>query len=293
MRFIEAQATSVLKSFEPPHQSLPASLYHYTSGQGLLGILDSGDLNCTNLLYMNDSSEMDYGRAIVRRTCEDLRAVSPAVQPFLTHLLRNIEQPDFHYYVTCFCEKPDLLSQWRAYGGQAAGYSLGFDTDDLRTVLPEYSELVRVIYDRVEQERRVRAAIEACVLVAEQCCAAYSAHQRLRDSMTRWAAIASNQIGRFIARMKSDAFGEEHEWRAVIMRFSFDTTGVRFRLAASGIIVPYYPWRFKKQGVKAVRQIQHGPTVNSTLAVRSLGLLLENLGYQDVSLKASSIPLRG
>jgi hypothetical protein len=26
-----------------------------------------------------------------------------------------------------FCEKPDLLSRWRAYGAQAAGYSVGFD----------------------------------------------------------------------------------------------------------------------------------------------------------------------
>jgi hypothetical protein len=293
VRFVEVHGTTILKSLNPPPENLPAALYHYTSGQGLLGILDSGYLNCTNLLYMNDSSEMDYGRAIVRRIAEDLSPISDGVQTFMQYLLRNVEQPDFQYYVTCFCEKPDLLSQWRAYGGQTAGYSLGFDADDLQTVLPEYSELVRIIYDPVEQERAVRALLQSCVGVAEECCAAYRAHQRLEDAMTRWAAISSNQVGRLITCLKSEVFAEEHEWRAVIIRFSFDTSGHRFRLAANGIVVPYYPWLFKKQGVKAARQVQHGPTVNSTLAVRSVGLLLETLGYRDVTIRALAIPLRG
>lgn len=293
VRFVEAQGAGVLKGMRASWEDSPGTLYHYTSGSGLLGILDSGTLNCTNLLYMNDSSEMDYGRSIVRRIASDLPAPSDAVEPFMRHLLRNVEQPDFHYYVTCFCEKPDLLSQWRAYGGQAAGYSIGFGADDLHSVLPDYSELVRVIYDLAEQERTVRAVLQSCLAVAEQCCSAYRAHARLEDSMARWAAIASNQVGRLIARMKSAAFAEEHEWRTVIMRFSFDLAGCQFRLAGNGIVVPYYPGLFKKQGVKAVRQIQHGPTVNTLLAVRSLGLLLESLGYRDVSLKGSAIPLRG
>jgi hypothetical protein len=93
--------------------------------------------------------------------------------------------------------------------------------------------------------------------------------------------------------MKSAAFAEEHEWRAMIIRFSFDTAVIRFRLAANGMVVPYHPWTFKRDGIKAVRQIQLGPTVNSTLAVSSLGMLLHNLGYQDVGVKGSSIPLRG
>ena len=81
--------------------------------------------------------------------------------------------------------------------------------------------------------------------------------------MARWAAIAADGLGRLMVRMKSDAFAEEHEWRAIIIRFSFDTAVVRFRLAANGVVVPYHPWLFKRDGVKAVRQVRHGPTVNS------------------------------
>ncbi len=293
VRFVEARGRATLRTCSGPAVEAPAALYHYTSGQGLLGILESGVLHCTNLLYMNDSSEMEYGRSIFRRIARDLTPSSPMVQLFLRHLLSDVEQPDFQYYVTCFCERPDLLSQWRAYGGQAAGYSIGFDSDDLQTVLPAYSELVPVIYDPARQQESVCALLEACVRFAGECAEAFPAHDRLPDSMARWAAVSANEIGRLIARLKSEAFAEEHEWRGVIMRFSFDTSPCSFRLAANGVVVPYYSWSFKREGVKAVRQIQHGPTVNSVLAVRSLGMLLNNLGYRDVSLKASAIPLRG
>ena len=294
VRFVEAHARDVMQGVKTESDELPGALYHYTSGQGLIGILGSGELHSTNVLYMNDSSEMDYGRSLLNGVGDDLRpVVSAALRPFFDRLLKTLETPDFHYYVTCFCAKPDLLSQWRAYGAQAAGYSIGFDADDLHTVLPEYSQLVRVLYVPAEQHRAVRHALKAYLETAQQCCDAYADHQRLEDALTRWNGIASNALGRLVVRLKSEVFAEEHEWRAIIVRFSFDTAKVRFRLAANGIVVPYLPWLFKKEGVKAVRQVQHGPTVNSALAVRSLGQLLYNLGYNDVNVKGSAIPLRG
>jgi len=147
VRFIEG-ATSPLHRLlaTESEDTLPGVLHHYTSGQGLLGILGSGQMYCTNVLYMNDSSEMDYGRELVAQILHDQRQYWPeAVRRCLDRIPLMLEQPDFQYFVSCFCEKSDLLSQWRAYGAQAAGYSVGFSTDDLVTVLPEYAELVRVI----------------------------------------------------------------------------------------------------------------------------------------------------
>jgi hypothetical protein len=292
VRFIEREVQRP-QGVPTPSDELPGLLHHYTSGHGLLGILSSGEFHCTNVLYMNDASEMDYGRTLVLKWIDDgLERARPDVAPYLTRIARMIEQPDFQYFVCCFCEKPDLLSQWRAYGAQAAGYSIGFSTDDLMSVLPEYSELVHVVYDPSEQQRMVRGALRRYVELAERCTAEYAGHERLDDALVRWAAAASNGLGRLIARMKSDAFAEEHEWRAVIIRFGFDTQGVRFRVTGNGMVIPYLPWTFKREGYKAVRQVRHGPTVNPTLAVQSVGGLLFNLGYRDVKVSGSSIPLR-
>ena len=294
VRYVEEEVRKVFPAVVPetPDDD-PLLLHHYTSGHGLLGILKSDEIHCTNVLYMNDSSEMDYGRALTRQVLEDSRAqVPPAVAPYLTRISRMIELPDFQYFVSCFCEKSDLLSQWRAYGMQSGGYCIGFAAEDLRAVLPEYSELVRVIYDPLAQQKVLGRALRHYLRAAEECCARYAAHQRLDDALTRWANAASNGLGRLIARMKSQAFEEEHEWRVIIIRFSFDTAHVGFRVAPSGIVVPYLPWRFRKEGIKAVRQVRHGPAVNPALAVTSLGVLLRNLGYRDVSVTGSAIPLR-
>src|SRR3954447_3391849 len=45
---------------------LPRSVYHYTSAAGLFGILDSGVLRGSNFAYLNDSSEIRYGEAVVQ-----------------------------------------------------------------------------------------------------------------------------------------------------------------------------------------------------------------------------------
>lgn len=294
VRLVEAEVRKVLPDVvqEDP-DSDPPLLHHYTSGHGLLGILDSGDVHCTNVLFMNDASEMDYGRALARQVVDDSREkVPPLLAPYLARISRMLEMPDFQYFVSCFCEKADLLSQWRAYGMQSGGYSIGFAAADLREALPEYSELVRVIYDPAVQREALRRALARYLSTAETCCAHYAAHQRLEDALTRWANAAANGLGRLVARMKSQAFEEEHEWRVIIIRFSFDTGHVQFRVAPNGIVVPYLPWRFRKEGVKAVRQVRHSPAVNPTLALASLGVLLTNLGYRDVKIVGSAIPLR-
>ncbi len=271
----------------------PVLLYHYTSGSGLFGILNSGEVYCTNVLYMNDASEMDYGRGLTSNLLDDAAGSVPEpVRRLLPNIRRSLEMPDFQYFVSCYCEKADLLSQWRAYGAQSAGYCVGFAAEDLRRVLPEYAELVRVVYDPAEQEKMLRHAFRHYLGTAEHCCTEYAGHPRLEEALDRWAAATSNFMSRLIARMKSPAFQEEREWRAIIIRFTFDQGRVRFRVTPGGVFVPYFPFFFKKDGVKAVREVRHGPTVNPTLAIRSMGGLLDHLGYTDVKVVGSAIPLR-
>lgn len=49
-------------------------VYHYTSLQGLMGILDTGKMWASHVRYMNDPEEITYGRKL----CEEmLRTVKP------------------------------------------------------------------------------------------------------------------------------------------------------------------------------------------------------------------------
>lgn len=43
--------------------------YHYTSGQGLFSILNSQELWCSNLRFMNDPSEESYFEQLMEELC--------------------------------------------------------------------------------------------------------------------------------------------------------------------------------------------------------------------------------
>jgi hypothetical protein len=107
---------------EAPHRR--AHVYHYTTNEGLKGIIESKSLWATGGYYLNDTSEIEYGcrlaanslkeklgyaetefaRGVLNRARDDLR--DPAQQAMRIT----------NYYVACFCENDNLLSQWRTYG---------------------------------------------------------------------------------------------------------------------------------------------------------------------------------
>src|SRR5262249_27768901 len=67
-------------------RSLPKVLYHYTNVRGFMGILCSGELQASNILYMNDASELEYGRRLVEKLFLDLRSDVEELPGFLSRL---------------------------------------------------------------------------------------------------------------------------------------------------------------------------------------------------------------
>jgi hypothetical protein len=115
----------------------PARLFHYTSQEGLLGIISSRVVWATNLLYLNDSSELLYGFTLARDVFKSMLADknSKSVIDFLKQGLGLLDVsallPNRDYYTFCLCQRPDLLSQWRAYAASGGGYAIGFEMHDL------------------------------------------------------------------------------------------------------------------------------------------------------------------
>ncbi|HET8798761.1 MAG TPA: hypothetical protein VFO89_13795, partial [Thermoanaerobaculia bacterium] len=66
---------------KPP---LPSNLYHYTTADGLRGILTHGHIWATNVRYMNDRSELTYAREVVFDELN--RAVASCDHPVKTWL---------------------------------------------------------------------------------------------------------------------------------------------------------------------------------------------------------------
>jgi hypothetical protein len=110
----------------------PQMLFHYTNGTGLLGIIGSNRLWATHTLYLNDRLEIQYAVELVdaelRRRLET--ADTEPSRTLFSRLMNtyNFTNVGFTAYVSCFCREGDLLSPWRGYGAQGAGFSLGLES---------------------------------------------------------------------------------------------------------------------------------------------------------------------
>jgi hypothetical protein len=185
----------------------PEILYHYTSALGLHGILSHKNLRASNVLFMNDASEVMYGRQLVARVLEPRKNKIPIYNAFTGDNLLGLGD-NWHIYAACFCENGDLLSQWRGYGAKGDGYSVGMSRSVLNALPCEPTQYVLfpVIYDTGIQNEMVKSAIDH----------AFSTVDKLKLTGEEWL-VWWNEVGRQLwtssLRFKNPVFEEEQEWR--------------------------------------------------------------------------------
>lgn len=137
----------------------PEIIYHYTNADGLVGIVSSGSLWATDLRFVNDASELDHALKSMEAAIE--RARGRFTSPTQANLLDRLDDAVGHremfpsVHSVSFSANGDLLSQWRAYGGDGGGYAIGFASFDLR---PDFGRGAPA--DRSCSSRMVSATLE-------------------------------------------------------------------------------------------------------------------------------------
>lgn len=131
----------------------PTEIFHYTSAEGLCGILTRKLFFASDLFCLQDPSEFQYGKSVlmgVLQTRSD--AVSQSLWADLSeHPLFPHKGKNWSVYSVSFCGTKDLLGQWRGYGG-AAGYAVGVR---LTAVLkhPQRFTVLRMLYNPEKQQQ--------------------------------------------------------------------------------------------------------------------------------------------
>lgn len=263
----------------------PSVVYHYTSAGGLLGIVGDGMVRASNFEYLNDTTEIHHGRerannVIGRQLVKDLprshRQVLTSVQRALSDVGRGRE-----FYLACFCEKGDLLSQWRGYGSARDRFSIGFEMETSTEGLSH--RFNRVLYRREDQESRVRSAVGE----------ALGAIKHEKPSRAFVAGVSDLLAEKLIAELvffKDWSFRDEREWRAVYAAAGGHR--VRFDVSA-GFVRPFVNlWKGSKD-TQGRRRLPITTVITFTKqAVRSVELLLEEHGYRNVTVRSSNVPYR-
>src|ERR687891_1650454 len=83
--------TDLHSTWASHHVEFPEVLYHYTTADGLLGIVGSTSFWMTSLRYMNDQSELQYARELVRAVLND-KVKEYEGNPTLIEFFRRIRE---------------------------------------------------------------------------------------------------------------------------------------------------------------------------------------------------------
>src|SRR5690349_13479332 len=99
----------------------PPTLWHYTTGNGLLKIVESGTLWATQISCLNDNSEFREASRLFTEAIEKFASTNTLTddERFLYELAMKDgttdSAPTSWWFVASFSAERDHLSQWRAY----------------------------------------------------------------------------------------------------------------------------------------------------------------------------------
>ncbi len=186
-------------------------LYHYTNPNGFLNIVKSKKLWLSAAHNLNDHQELRWA---IQKVTEILnKIVTPENKPLLDELWQLAQINTLTPFICSFSTNGDLLSQWRAYAGDGAGVSIGFNPGLLpkSRALPTHTvaredkiATLPVIYDESLQRQLIEGVIQNYL------------DARASDTEASDATInAAYVINGLTPTFKNPAFHEESEWRMI------------------------------------------------------------------------------
>jgi len=303
--------TKLVKAFSEPYRG---TVYHYTSADGISGIIDKHEIWMSNTAFMNDTTELkalENATGILKDNDFRNDAVKEEWRRVVDRTRLN-ETPD--YYMASFSRRKDSLEQWRAYGN----FCIGFDARKL--VIRKHVFLYKCLY----AERDIRKWILA------------------KERIPEWTSLADEEQKRngaynllYVASMKykNKYFSTEKEIRLVATshhNWFYPNTPegyegdlpIHFRPSPLyGLPVPYLKFFIERKGnnpprgtketemqmkerklneeatkqreLLPITEVIVGPMAHQKEAKTACEILLSERGYKQVRVTVSGIPYRG
>ena len=279
----------------------PLALYHYTNGTGLLGIIDDVQLRASHIGYLNDRSELRHILALLERGAAkhresnadaNLREFLVGLETVLRQRIEDVAQTP-QVWVVCLCDAPDLLSQWRGYGGEHAGYAIGFDFVRLQSMIRPGWTLAPCVYSPEFQQTSADQLLAEIVEIYVEGRGRFSdaSLAQFRDDLLNVAVSDISWLG---ALQKDAAFAEECEWRIYTRGPGDHVPSIKF-LSRQSTISQYVNLPLSlddKKQVLPLFEIIVGPSRNQDLSCASIRAMLEQRGYPNPQILPSAVPFR-
>lgn len=262
----------------------PKTLSHYTSLDGFLSIIQQSQLRASNILFLNDKEEMSYGIKVARDLLEEVEVRQGTKKPDGRgkHLRLLEELPDV--YACCFCAEPDMLSQWRGYGGGGQSVSIQFDTEKLEQLAAGMTfNLRQVLYGRAAAMEMLRKRLQEVDTDIPLVQIIFETLDLKSDDFRREVILDMSP------QFKNHAFQEEREWRVIAKASAVKRVEYRVR---DNVVVPFITIGAEDSRLP-IERVTVGPGKDAALTRKSISnFLAKSEFYRDVDVTISSIPFR-
>jgi hypothetical protein len=130
------QLEELIEAFSEPYNG---TIYHYTSADGVSGIIDNHEIWMSNAAFTNDTMELimlQNAQTIFKNNDFTNDSVKNEWNEITERQSLSVNK-SMNYYMASFSRKKDMREQWRAYGN----FCIGFDARklDVRRKVSLYS----------------------------------------------------------------------------------------------------------------------------------------------------------
>ena len=289
-------------------------LYHYTTAEGIRGIVENREFMATKSDFLNDKLEFQYAIEVMERLTEKYIVNEPLRKRFFCGLKKEIDrlgiitpacddhacsENSLSFYVVAFSKLQNNALLWAEFT-DFKGYCLEFD----------YTKLVEgfqhrvflhgtVIYDEKEQMNGLLESLLSCIRNLQE-----EGMTDLENFFEEDAEISDASMEKLITEMavvvsvyamffKKSFFEGEEEYRFVFPPL-ISTRGERkpkFRIRDQ-IFLPYIMVEFDREmDDLPLESVMVGAKNNSDIAVRGMKYFLQSQKL-DIPVLLSDIPLR-
>ncbi|MBR5888854.1 MAG: DUF2971 domain-containing protein [Akkermansia sp.] len=278
--------------------NLPKTIFHYTSADGLSGILSNAQLWFTRWDSLNDTSEHRYIHSLIKTCLDELnlddsytKYLHALNETFLSFKQDNANiQIDKNIYLASFSSNGDSVPMWTYYtkSAQNNGYCIGFDSNFLRESFNETNfSIAPVIYSENIQKEIIINFIKILYSIFEHIQNEAEHANYARACFQDYFEYFSTKIGCFF---KLPEFQHEQEIRIQIRidsKQAIEKNEIKIR-TSNGLLIPYISIPIKKE---SITEITSSPTLEASAAYNGIRTAATLYGYS-VDIKHSKLPLR-
>lgn len=273
-------------------------MYHYTSAEGLMGIVGKEHMKFrfTKYSVLNDVQEGKVFKERYIAICDDLfkkeiidndikemliRIIKKPIQGY-SHILVDSDgsaakEENYNFedvFICSFSRKQDSLPMWNYYvkNGRYQGYNIKIcrpKQEGIRAFRVEYfdNNLKKIITECAKEFMEEKKSGKKCM-----------SHYELFEQYLSICRLTH----------KSEYFKHEDEIRLILMAEESEKKKCKFR-EKNGILIPYIERDFDKE---ILQKITVGPLIEREVAKENLELYLENNEYENVEIDYSKAPIR-